>query len=172
MFALQQMLWDRAENNGYLSHYAGRYFPDATPQDKKLLLHVALGDHQVTQWSAEIMARSIGARMREPTRRLGESPDQNPYYAIETIATYPYQGHALMVWDSGDYDPEADAGTPFPPSNNTAPTAGADPHESPRATVAARQQKSEFLKRNGGVVNVCGNLPCYTDDYTGLSRLD
>lgn len=171
VFSLQQMLWDRSENNGYLSHYAGRHFPDATPQDKKLLLHVALGDHQVTQWSAEIMARSIGARMHEPTKSRGESPDANPYYAIDTIASYPYQGHAMMVWDSGDYDPVSGHGTPFPPSNNTPPLTGDDPHESPRATPSARVQKSGFLQTGGAVVDVCGSDPCYSHDYTGISRL-
>ncbi len=172
VFALQQMLWDRSENNGYLSHFAGRYLP-GTRHDKALLLHVGFGDHQVTQWSAEVMARSIGAPMHEPTRRLGEHPDQNPYYAIDTIATYPHKGHALMVWDSGGYDPGTNAGSPFPPSNNTAPVTGPtarDPHELPRKTPAAQAQKSEFLKINGSVTDTCGDQPCRSVDYTGVSR--
>jgi hypothetical protein len=171
IFALQQMLWDRAENNGYLSHFAGRHLPN-TPADKAVLLHVGLGDHQVTQWSAEIIARTIGAPIHEPTKRLGESPDENPYYAIDTISTYPYRGHALMVWDSGDFNPETNTGTPFPPSNNTAPMAGKDPHESVRRTPEAQEQKSEFMKRDGAVVNTCGDQPCRTFDYSGLSRTD
>ncbi|MBA1146705.1 hypothetical protein H0Z60_06495 [Ectothiorhodospiraceae bacterium WFHF3C12] len=50
--------------------------------------------------------------------------------------------------------------------------AGADPHESPRDTVSARQQKSDFLRSDGAVTDVCGATPCYTHDYTGLSRFD
>ena len=171
-FSLMQMLWDRAENNGYLSHLAGNHLPN-TPTDKAVLLHVALGDYQVTQWSAEIMARTIGAAIHEPTVRLGEHPDSNPYFAIPLIEQYPHDGHAIMVWDSGDVDPNTGDGNPFPPSINKGPdvTVGSDPHESPRNTVAARLQKSEFMKSDGAVVNVCGDSPCYSDDYTGLSRV-
>lgn len=167
VFALMQMLWDRAENNGYLSHLAGRHLPN-TPTDKAVLLHVALGDYQVTHWSAEIMARSIGAAMHEPTARLGRTTDSNPYYGIPFI-TYPHRGHALMIWDSGDVDPETRRGNPLPPTINKGPdtSIGRDPHESPRNTVAARLQKSEFMKTGGIVIDVCGDGPCFSDDYTG-----
>lgn len=168
-FALMQMLWDRAENNGYLSMLADN-------SEKNVLLHVALGDYQVTQWSAEIMARTIGAAVHEPTARLGESPDSNPLFDIQRIEQYPYAGHGLMIWDSGDVEevsPGKFKGNPFPPTNNTGPdrSVGNDPHESPRKTVAARQQKSDFMQTNGAVSDVCGATPCYSDDYTGISRL-
>lgn len=168
-FALMQMLWDRAENNGYLSMLADN-------NDKQVLLHVALGDYQVTQWSAEIMARTIGAAVHEPTVRLGESPDSNPLFAIERIAQYPHNGHGLMIWDSGgvlEVSPGKFKGNPFPPTNNTGPdrSIGNDPHESPRNTVAARKQKSDFMRSNGAITDVCGATPCYSDDYTGVSRL-
>ncbi len=171
IFALMQMLWDRAENNGYLSHLAGNHLPD-TPTDKHVLLHVGLGDYQVTQWSAEIMARTIGAAIHEPTVRLGEHPDTNPYFAIPKIAQYLHRGHALMIWDSGGVSEDGSRGNPFPPISNTGPnvSVGRDPHESPRNTVAARLQKSEFMKTGGAVVDVCGASPCYSDDYTGVSR--
>lgn len=167
VFALMQMLWDRAENNGYLSLLA----ENSTGQ-KDVLLHVALGDYQVTHWSAEIMARTIDAPMHEPTKRLGEHPDTNAYFGIDTIMSYPHQGSALMVWDSGDVDPETGNGNPFPPTVNRGPdvSVGNDPHSSPRSTAAARQQKSEFMRSSGAVINVCGDQPCYSDDYTGISR--
>ena len=175
-FALLQMLWDRAENNGYLSHLAGRHLP-GTPTDKQVLLHVALGDFQVTQWSAEIIARTIGAAVHEPTARLGESPDSNPLFGIQRIEQYPYRGHAIMIWDSGDKVEQPNGsfrGNSFPPTDNTGPDAsyGNDPHSSPRGTVAARAQKSAFMQIDGEVINVCGDQPCYSDDYTGRSRLD
>lgn len=169
ILGLMQMLWDRAENNGYLSHLAGHTLPNTSP-NKTVLMHIALGDHQVTNWSAEIMARTLDAAIHEPTARLGEHPDDNPYFAIDRIDHYPYDGNAIMVWDSGDYDPVSGDGTPFAPSTNTGPTEGDDPHESPRSTVAARQQKSDFMKSDGAVTDVCGNQPCYTDDYSGISR--
>lgn len=175
---LMQMLWDRAENNGYLSHLAGRHLPN-TPIDKTVLLHVGLGDFQVTHYSAEIMARTIGAAIHEPTKRLGDHQDDNPYFAISAIEQhqYPYQGHAIMIWDSGDYDAVRDKGNRLPPINNTglleAPVSpnnplngGNDPHGSPRKTVAAIKQKSEFMKADGAVIDVCGETPCLSDDYT------
>lgn len=168
VFALMQMLWDRAENNGYLSHLAGRHLPN-TPTDKSILLHVALGDYQVTHWSAEIMARTIGAAIHEPTVRLGRTTDSNPFYGVPVISQYPHRGHALMFWDSGDVDPTTGRGNPLPPTVNRGPdtSIGRDPHESPRSTVAARLQKSEFMKTNGAVVDVCGDGPCLSDDHTG-----
>jgi len=171
VFALMQMLWDRAENNGYLSHLAGNHLPN-TPTDKAVLLHVALGDYQVTHWSAEIMARTIGAAIHEPTVRLGETTDDNPYFAIPLIDSYPHQGHAIMIWDSGDVDPQTGRGNPLPPTSNTGPDEnyGNDPHESPRSTVAARAQKSAFMRSDGAVINVCGDGPCLSDDYTGIRR--
>jgi hypothetical protein len=169
IFALMQMLWDRAENNGYLSHLAGRHLPN-TPTNKAVLLHVALGDYQVTHWSAEIMARTIGAAIHEPTVRLGRTTDSNPYVAVPLIREYPHRGHALMIWDSGDVDEASGRGNPLPPIVNKGPDTaiGRDPHESPRNTVAARLQKSEFMKTDGVVIDACGDGPCLSDDYTGL----
>ena len=150
-------------------------YHQSAPQ--KHLLHVALGDFQVTQWSAEIIARTIGAAVHEPTARLGESPDSNPLFGIQRIEQYPYRGHAIMIWDSGDKVEQPNGsfrGNSFPPTDNTGPDAsyGNDPHSSPRGTVAARAQKSAFMQIDGEVINVCGDQPCYSDDYTGRSRLD
>jgi hypothetical protein len=62
---------------------------------------------------------------------------------------------AIVVWDSG---------TPPPPDANVPPEPdsiyGPDPHENPRRQVSARQQKSEFLRTNGTLVEVCGTTPC------------
>lgn len=60
----------------------------------------------------------------------------------------------MVIWDSG---------TPAPPLGNVPPNEvefGGDPHSRPRATPAAQQQKSEFLKRDGAVVDTCGGAPC------------
>lgn len=171
VLALMQMLWDRAENSGYLSHLAGRYLPN-TPANKSVLLHVALGDYQVTHWSAEIMARTIEAAIHEPTVRLGEHTDRQPYFDIPLITDYPHRGHAIMIWDSGAVDSHTGRGNPLPPISNTGPDEnyGTDPHESPRNTVSARRQKSAFMRTDGVVINVCGEEPCLSDDHTGLSR--
>jgi hypothetical protein len=63
-----------------------------------------------------------------------------------------------VVWDSG---------VPPPPTTNTPPRSGRDPHSDPRSEVSSRVQKSEFLKVGGHVVDVCGTKPCYAQGYTG-----
>jgi hypothetical protein len=65
IISLIQMLWDRAENNGYAHHLRQENPMPETPP-KQVLLHPAFGDHQVTMWSAEVMARSIGAGVHCP----------------------------------------------------------------------------------------------------------
>ncbi len=166
--ALLQMLWDRGENNGYLSHFAGNLLPN-TPASE-VLLQSAIGDFQVTMWSPEIIARTIGAPV-DFGAPDGEHPDDNPYFGIDRISTYPHQGSALSVWDAGDYDGDS-AGNAFPPHENIGPPpeTGEDPHGSVRASVSAREQKAEFMAPGGVVIDVCAMAPCLTDDHTGLSR--
>lgn len=72
-----QMLWDRAENNGYAWSLApGKNLRD-TPV-KRVLLHPAFGDHQVTMTTAEVMARTIEARVHCPVVVAGDSPQVGP----------------------------------------------------------------------------------------------
>jgi len=78
-----------------------------------------------------------------------------PYVDIPAIPSYPFDGSALVVWDSG-------AATP--PITNTAPTTGNDPHSDPRSSVAARNQKSEFLRTGGDVIDVCSGAPASRPD--------
>jgi len=144
--SLIQILWDRAEMDGYASYLKQQ------PQ-KRVLMDVAYGDHQVATITAETEARTIGAKISPNPVAPGRSPDVVPYWGIPTIPSYPYQGSAIVIWDSG---------SPTPPLTNNPPTAGHDPHEDPRASAAARTQKAEFL-RNGDVIDVCNGGPC-TDD--------
>lgn len=149
-----QMLWDRSEANGYAAHMTDDPYPGTPAHD--VLLHVAFGDHQVANVTAEIEARTIGARLVAPGLAPGRDPAVVPFWGIQPIPGYPYDGSALVVWDSG---------TPAPPLGNVPPrppTYGDDPHGDPRNTPAARQQKSDFLAANGAVVDVCGGDPCLT----------
>jgi hypothetical protein len=156
VLSLMQNLWDRGETNGYAHHMTDDPYPDTPPH--QVLLHEAFGDHQVANVTTEVEARTIGARLRVPALDPGRHSDVTPYYGIGPIGSYPYNGSALVVWDSG---------SPTPPTDNTPPRAGADPHSHPRNTPAARAQKSEFLKLGGRVVDTCGVGPCYANGYTG-----
>ncbi|MGV9771675.1 hypothetical protein [Streptosporangium sp. NPDC003464] len=150
-FALMQMLWDRAETDGYAQHLADDPLP-GSPRHR-VLLHVAFGDHQVSTVTAEVEARTVGARVRQPAVAAGRSPDLAPYWGIRSMPRRPYAGSAMVVWDSG---------APATPAANLPPLGpqyGRDPHEDPRNDPRARVQKAHFL-RDGLVVDVCGDAPC------------
>jgi hypothetical protein len=167
LLSLIEMLWEQAEVNGGARHLSSDPYPN-TPA-KKILLQMAYGDHQTANVSVEVEARSIGAKIRLPAVQDGKPiPDVVPWFGIEPIESFPYDGSALVVWDSGN---------PPPPTTNTPPRFDAtdpawagllpcplrfdgDPHECPRRQAAARLQKSEFLKTNGAVVDTCGAGPC------------
>lgn len=143
---LFQMVWDRGETNAYANHLTDHH---------QVLMHIAYGDHQVANAAADVEARTIGARLLSPALAAGRSPDTVPYWGIRRIdaGQLPYRGSAMTVWDSG---------TPTPPLTNAPPAGpeyGHDPHEDPRNSPAARQQKATFLT-TGRVINVCGTTPC------------
>ncbi len=146
---LVQMLWDRAEADGYAQHMSDHPYP-STPRHR-VLLHEAFGDHQVANVATEVEARTIGARAHLPAVAPGRSRDRSPLWGILGISAYPYAGSAIVVWDSG---------SPVPPAGNVAPRDGNDPHEDPRASEAARRQKAAFLRPAGVVVDVCRGRPC------------
>ena len=149
MFAVLQLLWDRGEADGYAQHMTTDPYPN-TPAHT-VLMHVAFGDHQVSDTAAEVEARTIGAFGYQPVLDPGRSPWRR-FQMIPPIPKFPFGGSAIVMWDSG---------TPAPPITNTPNRAGSDPHSRPRSTPAAREQKSEFLKINGKVVDVCGGKACH-----------
>ncbi len=145
---ITQMLWDRGEADGYAQHLTRDPYPH-TPTHQ-VLIHEAFGDHQVANIATEVEARSIGARVHRPALAAGRSPARQQLWGVGELDA-PYDGSAIVVWDSG---------APAPPAGNVAPRDGADPHGDPRRSKEARQQKSDFLERNGRVVDVCGGKPC------------
>jgi hypothetical protein len=168
ILSLIQTLWDRADANGYAHHITSDPLP-GTPAHK-VLLHVALGDHQVAQVTAEVEARTIGARLRTPAIDAGRSFDRVPFFGIPPIRRYPFNGSALVIWDSGPLRPDGMGGmigTPPAPITNTPPRLGQDPHEFPRREASARLQKSEFLRIDGRVIDPCAGRPCYAGGWTG-----
>jgi hypothetical protein len=166
--SLIQLLWDRAEANGYAEHMTSRPYPN-TPAHT-VLLDAAFGDHQVSYTTAEVEARTIGARIREPALDAGRSWELRPFFGIPPIRHFPYNGSALVMWDSGPLRSDGHGGTlgtPAPPTTDTPPRLGNDPHELPRREASARLQKSEFLQVNGRLIDVCDDHPCYDGGWTG-----
>jgi hypothetical protein len=164
LLSLAQSIWDRTDPNGHINHVLADPYEN-TPV-KKILYQVAFGDHQVAPVTAEIAARSNGASIHTPVLSTPKNPDVTPYYGIPAIPAYPFDGSAMVVWD---------AGNPAPPLGNVPPpdvadttgypvcaqtSDGGDPHSCPRKDADARIQKSEFLKTDGAIVDVCGGAAC------------
>jgi hypothetical protein len=149
---LVQILWDRGEADGVAKHIAADHLPN-TPAHT-VLMHVAFGDHQVTQYQADVEARTLGASIHVPILAPGRSPQLKPSFGIPPIGAYPFAGSAIVYWDAGP------ARVAPPPLTNMPNRDLEDPHEYPRRTPAARQQKSDFLEPNGAVTDPCGGAPC------------
>jgi hypothetical protein len=151
LFALMQMLWDRAEANGYAQHMTSDPLPN-TPRHS-ILTHVAIGDHQVANVSAEVEARTIGAKLMRPPLEPGKHWEQDPYFT--PTADYPRWGSAMVYWDSGNATP---------PNANIPANHDGDPHEDPRREPGGALQKTIFLHW-GWVIDVCDGQPYRTDDH-------
>mgnify|MGYP003631726077 CR=1 FL=1 len=176
LLSMAQMLWDRAESSGYVYHIEHNPLPN-TPAHA-VLMQVAFGDHQVSMWTAEFMARSIGAKLRVPAAEPGRHPDSNPYFGLEPVPAGDYAGSVLTIWDNGPLGGgAAGGGTVAPPITNLPPFEpefGEDPHSLPRKDTTAQEEKSFFLRPDGEgkFVDTCDpSLPCTTDGYVpGGSR--
>ena len=177
LYSFIQDLWDHGEMDGYAEHVTRHRLP-GTPRHK-VLMTIAVGDHQVTNWASEIEARTIKARVRKPTVDPGRYPGPVPYWGIKRIHSYPFTGRAAMVvGDLGPLRPcpndgvtpceGAFAGTPPPPLDNNPNTEGVDPHgpdwaQSPQGERAI----GHWLQPQGFLRHVCDGHPCYMAGWHG-----
>ena len=170
VYGLLQMLWDRGETNGYATHLGDDPLP-RTPS-KQVLLHVAFGDHQVAQVAAEVEARTIGARIRQPALAEGRHPDEQPYYGLTPMPKAPWDGNAIVYWDSGTLPAPSANITPVSSPEWIATCGGMtedeakadprcrDPHEDPRRAPDSIAQKELFFRPVGRVADTCHGKPC------------
>ncbi len=167
VLSLMQMLWDRGEADGYAQHMTADPLP-GTPAHA-VLMHVGLGDHQVSPYAAKVEARTIGARAHVPWTDPGRDTDRDPTFGLKPLGPGPYVGSAIVPWDIGPLrvqDGQVE-GTPPPPKGELPPSSGRDPHEAPRRSSLAMRQKSAFLRPGGTVIDVCGGRPCYAGVWHG-----
>ena len=194
IFALMQLLWDRGEADGYAEHMTSVPLPQ-TPTHH-VLLQAAVGDFQVSNLTAEIEARTIGANIYEPAVDPARHWDVNPFVGLSPIGSFPFSGDsALVYYDGGPLswsnnaaantlagmecnhsDPTTSPcqGTALAPTNNTPPVAGtygADPHPYPRRSADSLQQITDWLQPSG-FIDPCTdpgpvNRPCYANGWTG-----
>ncbi len=161
VIALQliQLLWDRGENNGYVQHLTTDPYPGI--EAKKVLLIQAFGDHQVANVSTEVLARTIGAALHEPSMGEGRSADIDPQWGIDTFDPANPAAARLEVWDFGN---------PAPPTVNLPPTDpeyGQDPHGAGSSEPRVLQQAFTFLLTGEFATTFCGDAPCVSDVLSG-----
>ncbi|HEY1077660.1 MAG TPA: hypothetical protein VGE51_13300 [Fontimonas sp.] len=161
LFSMMQMLWDRSENNGYAAHLADNSAFGGVP--KILKLDPQFGDQQVTEWSAEVMARTIGipadyAMSDRVATRLGSGqrhPDVQRGLglpALDYASDAQVRGSAMILWD--------DERSAVPPIDNLPPRPEApldrDPHDDSAKKFSGRCQKAHFLREDGRLIDVLG----------------
>jgi hypothetical protein len=170
ILSLIQMLWDRGEPNGYAHRMTTNPLPD-TPAHQ-ILINVAFGDHQVTNFASDVEARTIGAAAHVPILDPGRWPGVDVLFGVPPITSYPFNGSAIFYWDIGPVRPDPanpgeTIGVPPPPLENVPNRAGEDPHGAPRGAPLAQQLISQFLRPNGAITDVCGGEACHAGGWTG-----
>ena len=120
IFSLIQMLWDRAEANGYAHHMTATRTEHAA----------ARGDAARRPRRPPGCAGDSGGRGAHDRRVRadalvdpGRDSHADPHYAIPGIPTFPFAGSALVLWDIGPKRTEngETVGTEVPPTTNTPP---------------------------------------------------
>jgi hypothetical protein len=140
---LVDLLWDRAEPDGYVGYIRDDMLPGTPKHD--VLIHVAIGDHQVTPLGAHFIARTVGAQnLRAVNREIFGVPD----------APSGFSGSGMVEWSFG---------LPPAPITDIPMTLGADPHDTLR-TLTPAQDMADMFFRTGHVVQTCaGAGPCKDD---------
>jgi hypothetical protein len=134
---LVQMIWDRTEPNGYAAYMTDNLLPN-TPKHE-VLMHVAIGDHQVTTLGAHVLARTIGAKNLAPVNRsIFGIPEANA----------PLTGNVMVEFDFGLHEEP----------RNLPTQDGEDPHDKVRFLDAAMKQSDAWFRT--GVVSPTCDGPC------------
>ena len=158
---LAQLLWDRGENEGYAEHLVADAYPGIPA--KQVFIIENYGDHQVANVSAEMLARTIGARNHQPAfdaSFLGAPVRLDipvtPQWGLQPLDQTKPAPAGLVLWDYG---------TPTPPTVNLAPDGpnyGADPHGFGRGNADLLAQITTFLS-TGVIPNECGSSACQSN---------
>ena len=177
--SLIQMLWDRGEPNGYAHRMTTNPLPDTPPH--KVLINVALGDHQVSNFTSDVEARTIGASAHAPVLDPGRWPNEDVLFGVPRITSYPFTGSAaIFYWDIGPVRPDPDnpgqtIGVPPPPLRERAQPRGRGSAQRAARRPAGREADLRLpaaLRRGHGRVRRRG-LPRRRLDraLTGRDRL-
>ena len=139
VLGLVQMLWDRVEPNGFITHLRDEPLPD-TPAHE-VLMRSAVGDHSVANIASHALARSLGV----PVVEAGGGE----IWGLDAVAEPP-AGSAYIEYDFG-LPPAPDCTVPLRLCD--------DPHGSVRQLPEAAEQLDHFL-RTGEARNFCPGGVC------------
>jgi hypothetical protein len=134
-----QMFWDRTDPITYIPHVTGNPLPN-TP-DHNVLLHVAVGDAQVTPLGAHLIARGVGASSVSPAYRNIWGIDQQ---------AAPINGNAMVEYKFPQVPDN-------PTINKPPPSEQEDPHDWVRVLDASIDQSHTFW-RTGIVEQTCSGV--------------
>jgi hypothetical protein len=146
---LIQMKWDRAEPSGFATYLQKDMLPN-TPAHH-VILHVARGDHQVSNFGAYLLAREIGAKLlvsNDPALPVYED-----VFGLEQLSAPATDESAVVQYDFG---------LPPIPAVNNAADVGCDPHDRVRVLDPSFDQEDTFF-RTGEITWTC-NGACNCDD--------
>ena len=149
MLQIIQLHWDRSEPSGFVRAIHGDTLPN-TPEHQ-VLMHIAIGDHEVPPILAHAMARSIGVnliRSNDPLQRFPREVFGLPE------ADAPVEGESGII--------EYDFGLPPAPLTNTPMTEGCNPHDRVRELTPSFDQQDTFF-RTGRIEWFCDGI-CNCDD--------
>ncbi len=144
MLALVQTKWDRSEPSGFAPFVKRDPLPGTPAHDA--LIHVAIGDHQVSTFGAHVLARSLGAkalRSNDPAR-----PFPREIWGLEA-ADGPLQGESAIVEYLFDL--------PAEPLTNLPQAQGCDPHDRVRILGPSYEQQDHFF-RTGEIRWACDGI--------------
>ncbi len=168
---LMQMLWDRGEPDGYAERMTSDPLPD-TPAHQ-VLMNVALGDHQVSNFESDVEARTIGAAAHKPVLYSGRWPKTSVLWGVKKMHPLPYPGSAIYYYDIGPIRESPvgsgkSIGTEPPPYVNIPNFAGEDPHGAPRGEPGTEEKTvSDFFEGAIKAGDDCEAKACFAGGFTG-----
>ncbi len=139
LLSLMQMQFDFSEPATVAPHVLAA--PLAGVPKKQILAQMGLGDAQVPNISAEMIARTVGL----PLLRAAVT---EPYGLTETSGPLT---SAISTWNVNS--------PPVPPNTNQTPDGDNQVHEAIRRIPQVEQQIKTFFS-TGQVVDTCGGKPC------------
>jgi hypothetical protein len=159
MWGLIQIRWDRSEPSGFVPFMTENTLPGTLPHH--VLMHDALGDHQVTTAGAHIMARAVGAKLLKSNDPA--QPVVRDVFGLEQASAPLQDQSAIVEWDFG-----------LPPEvlTNQPSASGCDPHDRVRDTTPAYEQQDKFFRTGtidwfcDGICNCNGPKPEQRCDVT------